>query len=814
MSPLACYAPANMTDQHRFRLIDMVLRTPPEMPPFHRVGTAIGEVGHLSLAVAVQNLVLLYTLSRCVTPLVADFCVFVAVTLVLDFVYHLTFFLAVLSVDVMRLELQDSIREVDLIQTLSASPNQPPTRQSWLAALRQGRVPLTARFAGPAAMLSIILALNWHYFDGSAEPFTFTPRGLLHRFVARAPALSIWSPPPINQARTPADWLRVQDHNTAQELFGFIKPDAHSFIARVYDPLLVVLIGASGRDTSEKQWSIREILRHFAREHAFPAAMIVVSLIAAFTLLVNYMFWTGDPTVFIGDDEDDQVLAVKTLPRRQDLDVDHLVSCPQGHLASIDSVGSILLWLYEPNRGYSCASFSVANRTPRLWPMVACAMDDKGTMMAICAGNGQIGIWSFHAGEFVSFPLVEIRRQVPLLFSLISLRHTSRVNPSIVIVTSDGYLTVVETISGVYQTRQISITSIISTALYTSSVGLSSLVYVTSLGEVYILALAEGDVWMSELVAGLDPGPPPDSNPSKINSIYPSSSLGLIFAIRPGQIEVFDFFSRALIFNIPVGRVKPGTFRVMHSARRSCSCGGPAVRNLALAYNELDTNHMVMHVLAPGEDAGAFICLAKPSENETNVCGGLGHARQEIHYVEPPGAWEATSSSGIIGIRKCDLSPTPTSTASGVDAGHYTAEPGTLSSALKQRATWEGKLDKVKIPFADASGIRHVPGSNFGSDGWEVWTLSLSGEYRCKALESEQDGSDIDPSYLPEVLLAPAPSAIVKYGKKGIVVALGNDVKAITLGKESFDGITTNGSGSVVDYYNWTARRAAERRSQ
>ena len=84
------------------------------MPPHQRIGNALGEVGHLSLAVAVQNLGLIWLCSRLVTPWVADFCIFAAVTLVFDFVYHLTFFVAVLSVDVQRMELSDSLERVDV----------------------------------------------------------------------------------------------------------------------------------------------------------------------------------------------------------------------------------------------------------------------------------------------------------------------------------------------------------------------------------------------------------------------------------------------------------------------------------------------------------------------------------------------------------------------------------------------------------------------------------------------------------------------------------------------------------------------------
>ena len=277
----------------RFRLINVVLETPPEMPPHQRIGNALGEVGHLSLAIAFQNLALLYFCSRFVAPWVADFCVFAAVTLVFDLVFHLTFFVAVLSVDVQRMELSDSLDRIDFNQNSKVNKTE---RQTWLGALREGTLPLSTRFAGTVAIFSIILAINWHFFDSSGKQLSFTTlrQSLTSRRRKRA-VDATWSPQPINQARTPADWLRLQDHNTARELFGFIKPGAQTFTARIYNPILVVAKGAYGRDRPQPPSSLMEGLRRFAHGHAFPVALMVVMLIATVTLLMNYLLWTGLP---------------------------------------------------------------------------------------------------------------------------------------------------------------------------------------------------------------------------------------------------------------------------------------------------------------------------------------------------------------------------------------------------------------------------------------------------------------------------------------------------------------------------------------
>jgi hypothetical protein len=662
-------------------------------------------------------------------------------------------------------------------------------------------LPVSTRFAGSAAILSMILAVNWHFFDSSNRQLN--PRAIVERLMSRATKTSesdLWSPPPINQARTPADWLRLQDHNTAREFFGLIKPNAHSFIARVYDPLLVVMNGAHGRDTSDKTTSLLESVRHFAQEHAFPAALLVVFLIAGVTLLLNYFLWTGLPAdTFEGEEDEEALFSVKTLPTPQTLDVVRLSSCSKGHLASISLDRSTSLWINERSRGYANAILQTGTMQPRLWPIVGSALDDNGRLLALCSDNGQVGLWSFAANAFLFFPKIELRGQVPILFSFISMHSgTEHDKLSLVIVTPDGFLTTIEARSGEHQTKRICSSSIMSATMYTCTKAGNNLVYVSRPGEVYILPLIDGHEWTAEVVAGLDPGPPPGSNPSKIRFVYGASSLGLIFAIRTEEVEIFDFNSRALVYNMTVGHVKPSSFRVLHSPRRSCACGSPAVHTLTVAYAEQDTDHMLMQTFTLDETVGSQICLGKATDNEVHNCPGLSKATEAVHCVEPAGVWEPTGALRIVGIRRCTQSPTPSSTASGVDSGYFAAEPSALASALKQRAAAEGKPNSLLKSLDSAFHSRNPPASPRDFDNWEAWTLSSDGEFRARPLVSDPS-DEADPLISEEQLFVAAPGPITRLGKRSVAVGFGNTVKVITWGKESFDGITSSVADGTLD---------------
>ncbi|KAH4180274.1 sterol regulatory element-binding protein cleavage-activating protein [Parastagonospora nodorum] len=791
-----------------FRLINVVLETPPEMPPHQRIGNALGEVGHLSLAVAFQNLALLYFCSRLVSPWVADFCVFAAVTLVFDFVYHLTFFVAVLSVDVQRMELSDSLDRVGLNQKTKKTQ---PERQTWLAALREGTLPLSTRFAGSAAIFSIILAINWHFFDTNDTSLSL--QSLRRKFVSKIKKRSVertWSPPPINQARTPADWLRIQDHNTARELFGFIKPGAHSFVARIYDPLLVVSKGAYGRDQPQPPTSLRDGFLRFAQGHAFPAALIVVFLIAGVTLFMNYLLWTGLPETMDDTKDEEPIFSVKTLSTPQTLDIVRLVSCPKGYLSSVSLDRSTSVWL-NGRRGYMHTLLQTAKINPKLWPIQATAMDDNGKYLALCTDTGQIGLWSISASRFTHFTKVDTRGHSPIMFSFVGVWRGETEESHMIVLTPDGLLTEWDLSSDTQWTKRVCANTIMCATLYKPLKGATSIVFVTKPGEVHISSLVVDGSPASEVVAGLDPGPPPGSNPAKIKCIQAVPSLGLIFALRDEEAEIFDFSSRALIHSFQIGHVKPHSFRVLHASRRSCRCGSPTVHSLSVAYSEQYTEHMIMQTFTLDDCSTSQLCLGKPSDREKFKCKGLDCAVEAVQYVEPAGVWESISTSSVIGIRRNNPSPTPSSTASGVEDSHYTADPVVLASALKQRARKQS-VPNLPNRFGDRTSTHPL---NSDSDAWEAWTLSSTGEFRSRPL-CPDDPEDLIAAFQDDLFVA-SPGPMTPLGKRSVAVGFGNTVKIISLGKEVFQGLTTVENGSLENgfgSYSGRTRRGVPRKIQ
>ena len=700
------------------------------------------------------------------------------------------------------MELSDSLQRIDFTQ---APKKIRQGRQTWLSAVREGNLPGSTRFAGTAAIFSIILTVNWHFFDTDES---ITLKGLAKFFPykkKKGPNVAggnEWSAPPMHQARTPSDWLKIQDHNTARELFAFIKPGARSFIARIYKPLIIVQKNAQGRAGEQPASSLQEFLRRFTQSHAFPAALIVVLTIAGVTLLTNYLLWTGLPEASDGDGEKETDLCVKSLNTAQALDVVRLASCSKGHLAIVSLDRSTAIWLHG-QQGYLHRTLQTAAIQPKLWPIYASAMDDSGSLLAICADTGQLGLWSITASRFLMFPKVDIREQPPLLFSFMTLNTQTEVERlRLVIVTPDGFLTEVHANTGIHHTTRICSGTIVRVILYTSIKGHSDLIFLTRTGEVYSLSLTEHGPSAPAVIASLDPGPPSGRHSSDIKCLAGVPTLGLLVALRDEVAEIVDFNSQALIHTLPVGHVRPQSFRVLHAARRVCACGAPAVHSLSVAYAEHDADHMIMQTFTLDEAFTSQICLGTPAQRTKFKCRGLDLAKEAVHSVEPADIWESIDVLNIVGIRKCAQSPTPSSTSS--DDEQFTADASTLESALKKRARKQNLSNSILRSLTSRSQRQH----SRSETEWEAWSISSTGEFHSRPL-CPDDSKDMVELSLEEDLFVAAPGPITTLGKSSIAVGFGNTIKIVTIGKEVFNSLTMIDDGRTdlnFSSYKWRGR--------
>lgn len=404
--------------ENMFRLVNAVIITPSQSKTSTRIAEALGQTGPIALAGVGQDLLILYFLSKVVAPDVAAFCIFAAVALIFDFVLLLTFFVAVLSVDVRRTELSDSLETVKS-QHKKLGAAKPKSGNAWVNAVLSGKTPISTRIAGTIVMVCFILVLQGHFFDNES-PLRTLSRAL--QFVR--PDHQLPSPPAaqlsvdINQARSPTAWLRMQDHETAREVIHVIKPNAHSYVARVYDPLVFVLEGSDRTPTKAGVRMFLPAAYDFARHQSTVFVISVLIVVAAVSLLMNYLLWDEEDT---GQDDDgtihkeDPLMTVTSLTPGHDLDVVMLSASPEGVVVSVGLDRRIKVWdLRQKDRSHYISP--TANELSP-FPILAMEIDEQADWVALLSVTGRLMLWNINDKQWGPSGIIGTESRAPPLFS-------------------------------------------------------------------------------------------------------------------------------------------------------------------------------------------------------------------------------------------------------------------------------------------------------------------------------------------------------------------------------------------------------------
>jgi hypothetical protein len=429
--------------ENMFRLINAVIITPSESPTAVRIAEGLGQTSHVALAGVAQNLIILWLLGKVVSPGVTAFCIFAAMALIFDFLYLLTFFVAVLSVEVRRTELSDSLaRSRQPSISRSRGPGGSAShKHKWTDALLRRDSPLSTRISGTIVLIGFVLIAQWHFFD--SENLMKTLSRLLqliwadHKLPSSSPTLLAVD---INQARTPTAWLRLQDHETAREVINVIKPNAHSLVARVYDPLILVLEGSDRTPSYQGIQPLLPAAYDFVKYQSTSFIMTVLFIVAAVSLLMNFLLWSEDD--LDADDQDDRagdepLLVVKTLSNGHALDIVMLGASADGVIISVGLDRRIRIW--DIRQEANSHLVQTRMRDTDIFPVLAVTIDDHANWIALLSADGQLMMWHIPTRKWGPFTKVDVNGRSPLVFSFTASKSDTL--SSILLLRSNGIMT-------------------------------------------------------------------------------------------------------------------------------------------------------------------------------------------------------------------------------------------------------------------------------------------------------------------------------------------------------------------------------------
>lgn len=769
-----------------FRLINAILAYPATMATDLRIANALGDVGPLSIATAAQNLIILWLLSTIVSPGVKAFCAYAIIATLFDSFFLLTFFVAVLNVDIRRLELQDSIARSN-----QATPKQrpPPAQRTWFDAMMHGRVPFSTRMAGSAVTTTFILSLNYHFFERKETVMKL--RHLLGLVVGHTAddltEYESFTSPPMNATLTPGEWIRMQDFDTAREVMRLVKPGSHNLVIRIFSPLIVVLSGADRTGVPQGMDAVASALRGFALHHFYPFAVVVVFVVAFVAVLMNFLLWNEalETSVEAAERAEDGLnLQHIDLPHR--LDIVKLVSSPRGHLLTIGLDRSIAVSIYDQTQAAHLVDDLTTELNARLaWPIRSIAVDEAGDLLAFLCATDEIVIFSRSSRRIIGPSFRSPDDHPPIVFEFAFLPTARGFQAHFLLLSSGG--------------RSVSLCVGDDTeapvAASVSEIPLvgASVITTTNL-EKHLFAISENgrmDRYVFEAGQWVQPVHTKSASGVHLDSVsgavsietFPDGEDDLLIANSATTSYLVDALTLTTIMSFPsLGNGQHAS--LVLGQRTTCdACGGLALLDLAMAYESPKLKDIVIDLRsrATDDDNANSELYGFCVRRENSICSPVDDLARTTHSLSSPGKWCALPSHTLLGIRK---RPIPTAEPSA------TAHP---HSHLRHRRSARSQHN-INIT------------SNSDREEWEAYSLSTSGELKTLNLLS----STAVPSDAEQSLYVTKPGPSARVDSHSFAVAFGNNVKVLresTLKSSSTGLARTGGMGRVANGGTVTSRR-------
>ncbi|KAK5123065.1 hypothetical protein LTR85_003261 [Meristemomyces frigidus] len=722
--------------ENMFRLINAVVAEPATMATDQRIANALGVVGPVSVATAAQNLLMLSLLTAFVSPGVAAFCAFACIATLFDVFFLLTFFVAVLNVDIRRFELQDALAR-STHQKAKRRPSPSKSQHTWFDALVQGRLPFSTRMAGTAVTSTFILSLNYHFFERHEKASSIRHLlGLARGGPPNVAEFDTFTPPPMNATLTPGEWMRMQDFDTAREVMRLAKPGADSFVIRVFAPLIVVLSGAdrTGAPLGTEAWV--SALTSFARYHFYPVAVAIVFAVAFVAVLMNFLLYSEASEESSDDDRSDDALTVQAVALPHKLDIVKLHGTKNGHFVSIGLDRNIAVSVYDrAQHAYSTVCVNTDVLQSLHWPIRTTIMDENAEWLALHCADEHIVI--YHIATHSIACCLEYPDDNPtVMFEFVRLLDEETPKTYLCLLTSGGRL----------------LCACVSKPCHDVLVRLSEmrLLGATMVGcklivateDARIVAYSKTEDGWKECNSQSLPVATSQGRVTGAVTMSADSDLGPeVLVVSTASATLFmDSQSLARLGKLEVPP-EAGDYGILLGSVTPCpACGSVALKSVAFVTGTSLSGLCRIISLTAGCEDDTAICV----RNSTVSCSSFDRTRKASHEMANAGAWRSLSSQAVLGLKK--------------------------------------KLKTSNVHVAKDRQLRHrrrasvsPQSSGDGEDEWEAYKFSVEGMVETASVPALFEGEAEHDTTL--YVNSAGPTASLDH--QSIAVAFGNQVKVI-----------------------------------
>ncbi|KAH8117453.1 sterol-sensing domain of SREBP cleavage-activation-domain-containing protein [Phellopilus nigrolimitatus] len=387
--------------ENMFRLIDDVVKTAISLPVKERIGLGLSRAGTSNTLKVVTYNAILGVIAFFAQGAIRQFCVFAIVVLVAHWFLIHTFFVAVLSIDLQRLELDDLLRQNSFLAPSSSAVSvgeKQDMKMNRLSKFSRGIQKITRGRVAKNVSLLLLLAITATLYYSTLPS---------HKDEARSPSSR------FSTLRSKAEQMKPGVHTEAREIWRVFSPDDDPLVhLRIEVPAIVTLDHQDGDMEAERRvhrtrWSARTLrpLWWIFKVMVLP----IGATLSCLYILLLYLLKDADRLEgHRGHGEADAESAsfpiedrpsFKTLPRTFASDVGLLASNKDGSiLASVSSDGEVFLWLAALRKYIQVDTTDLvlpsASSSSAQHFFSAIAVDDHGSYCAVGTCSGIIGIWA------------------------------------------------------------------------------------------------------------------------------------------------------------------------------------------------------------------------------------------------------------------------------------------------------------------------------------------------------------------------------------------------------------------------------------
>lgn len=402
-------------------------------------------------------------------------------------------------------------------------------------------------------MICFLVGLNMHFLENQSPLRTclslieMVSNGLTSGYSENTRAAA--SAMPINVARSPTSWLKIQDQLTGKELIRIVKPGGYRMVAKAFDPTFFVLRGSNRSKIPGMLPNLANVI-DFNKivEHFQGFILTIIIVIAGVTLLMNHLLMKYTAEDGMGDvtENNGPLLTCQTLYEGHSLDVVMLATSVRGIVVSVGLDRRIVVWKLK-NRWQVPSKDIIRPTCPEniLWPVIAIALDEKGEWLAIAPRVGKISFWHLGEATFKGSVAVDLAGHQPSAFFFEPGKHDPGQGPYLIVLRHNGLLFEICIRTGRAMHHRICTGVVVSSSHGVCTPRLPlRIVTACERGRIFVTSKLAGN-WHTEQLNMFDQPmvPPMLEAGGEASTVLLLSALGMIVVSRSCSVDLVDLLS-------------------------------------------------------------------------------------------------------------------------------------------------------------------------------------------------------------------------------------------------------------------------------